>query len=194
MHPTPPPVFSPAVYSDTRTSRLRRQHTQQCAKDGQFESQDVKDQLAISTHKQEIQRRAKAHVAQQQRCARQRIQETMEASKSAFKQPSVQIKTSDSIPSETFSDGPHKSDSAADTNLAKEDRLVEAHRKSRHRKIESDITNMTREILAEKGLDVLRFVEDTMTPRQMLDAVTESAPRTRAEVSTATPSGELALL
>ena len=66
------------------------------------------------------------------------------------------------------------------------DRLSEAHRQSRHSKIETDVTNMTRELLATAGLDVLRFVEGpqhpTQSAKQVLASIVDSIPRNRAEV------------
>lgn len=178
-------MFAPAVYSDTRTSRLRRRHTRECAKNGQFESQDAKAQRAMLAHRQEMQRRAKAHVAQEQRIARQKIQEAMEASQGNLQRGSPRANTDKPIVAEQVLDDIGKAQAIGERNLEKEDRLAEAHRKSRHSKIESDVTNMTREILAEKGLDILRFVEGSMTPRQILDSVKDSVPRNRAEVSIA---------
>lgn len=170
------------MYSDTRTSRLRRRHTQECAKNGQFESQDAKAQRAILTHKQEMQRRAKAHVAHEQRIARQKIQEAMAASHANLQRDSPTANTENPMVTEQVSKDIAKVHATGASNLKEEDRLAEAHRKSRHRKIESDITNMTRDLLAEKGLDVLRFVEGSMTPKQVLDSVRDSVPRNRDEV------------
>lgn len=182
VHPTHPPLFAPAVYSDTRASRLRRRHMRQLADSGQFGSLDAKEQRVMAVQKQEMQRRAKAHVAMEQRKARQNIRQAMHDSQATTQQVFKKsgVETTD-VPLQE----PHASRLAAqghDVVHKSEDRLAEAHRQSRYNKIEADISNMTRDILAEKGLDVLRFVEDRLTPKQMLDAIKEHVPHNRAEV------------
>lgn len=62
------------------------------------------------------------------------------------------------------------------------DRLEEAYRRSRHDRIESEVSNMTREMLATAGLDVLRFVEGSVSAKQTFDSIKESVPRNRGEV------------
>eukprot|EP00892_Ulva_mutabilis_P008660 jgi/Ulvmu1/6166/UM028_0022.1 len=136
----------------------------------------------MAAHKQEMLRRAKAHVAQEQRQARQKIREAMQETQGAGQHDSTTVHAEEaSVPTQAPEGMPSGSD-GVDVALEIEDRLTEAHRQSRHNKIESDVANMLRAILAEKGLDVLRFVEDNLTPKQMLDAVTEHVPRNRAEV------------
>lgn len=186
VHPTEPPVFLPVKYHETQASHLRRKHVQNSKERGQYELRSVKEERARAAAKQELQKRAKAHVAKEQAEARRRILQDLQTGNTGTNQGNRE-RDAESFEGDGDSvSGEGNGNSAKAEVDASIDRLSEAHRQSRHNKIEADVTHMTRELLATAGLDVLRFVEGpqhpTQSAKQVLASIVDSVPRNRAQV------------
>lgn len=183
-------MFLPVAYHETKASQLRRKHMQHCKEHGQYELRSVKQERTRVAAKQELQRRAKAHVAKEQADARRRILQDLQTGNTDANQGRQEGGAESPISKGTSVSGEGDVTKAtpevAEGEDVTRDRLTEAHRQSRHNKIETDVTNMTRELLATAGLDVLRFVEGpqhpTQSAKQILEAIVASVPRNRAEV------------
>lgn len=185
VNPTEPPVFMPVEYHETKASQLRRKYVQNRKEHGQYELRSVKEERARVAAKLELQRRAKAHVAKEQASARRKIMQDLQKENNGS---NLDKKQEDTESIEGGEDSRNATEFKEKTTEDEEmiDRLAEAHRQSRHNKIEADVSNMTRELLATAGLDVLRFVEGpqhpTQSAKQVLEAIVASVPRNRAEV------------
>jgi hypothetical protein len=178
VHPTPPPVFPAATYSDTKASRLRRRHVQ-CRKEaGQYDTVAAKEERAAAARKLQLQQRAKAHVAREQRSARQRILQGLRAAEELELHRGLEGVEGGAV----AAGGDLPTSEARGSEAPGADRLTEAHRQSRHQKIERGIGAMTRDIVSRQGLDVLRFVEGSLSARQIIDSIRDSLPSSKAEV------------
>lgn len=188
MHPTDPPVYLPVSYHETKASKLRSRYTQQRREAGQYDTRTLKDERDKAAARAELQKRAKAHVAREQQAARSRILQDMQAAADSDAGDKPGIHTATEMPTGAVGvasgdeDSPRIKSARSTQGDPELDRLTEVHRRSRHSKIESDISHMTREMLASAGLDVLRFVEGTASAKQIFDGIKESVPRNRADV------------
>jgi hypothetical protein len=194
VHATQPPVFMPVSYHDTKASRLRQRHTNRCRSAGQFDTRAAKEERAKAAAHEELRKRAQAHVAREQQAARQRIMQEMQmqmaADSDAAASPGAKAEPPASPAALGTSPGEGSSPtikSARSGDAAGLDRLTAAYRRSQHSKIERKVTNDTREILANAGMDVLRFVEGTASAKEIFDDIKASVPRNRADVRPATP-------
>ena len=174
----------PVEYHETKASQLRRKYVQNRKEHGQYELRSVKEERARVAAKLELQRRAKAHVAKEQASARRKIVQDLQKENNGSNLDRKQEDTESIEGGEDSGNAKEFKETNEDEEMI--DRLAEAHRQSRHNKIEADVSNMTRELLATAGLDVLRFVEGpqhaTQSAKQVLEAIVASVPRNRAEV------------